>query len=126
LTAAGAAEIGPLADPARGELRMRAQPPPRTIGGEMTVQIHSQMRLCRLQQVASIVEACPEERCPFWEPGGAVVEGRCAFDAVDVSRNPELAGWLLQIRRRLESARSQEEEMEAHRLLHQLVNSSDE
>ena len=63
------------------------------------------MKICRLQYTVGRVEDCPEDRCPFWEPGGRVVEGRCVFEALDVGDNPEFASWLLRIRRRLEAAR---------------------
>lgn len=61
-------------------------------------------------------EVCARERCPFWEPGGAVVPGSCLLErlAVDLSR-PELARYLLKARRRLERARDSEEGEEAHR-----------
>jgi len=67
-------------------------------------------RLCRLQHAAGRVEACPGACCPFWEPGGAVLAGRCALDQVDLSARPELAAWLLRIRKRLEAAGTREDE----------------
>jgi hypothetical protein len=59
-------------------------------------------RLCRLEQAVGVDAACPEERCPYWEPGGAVLEGRCAFEGLDFSRDTEAASLLLGLRRRLE------------------------
>jgi hypothetical protein len=48
-------------------------------------------------------EPCPQERCPFWEPGGAVVAGECVIDRLGVDvRRPDLAAFLLEARERLE------------------------
>jgi hypothetical protein len=63
----------------------------------------SERRLCRLQQTVGVEEDCPEGRCPFWEPGGAVLQGRCAIDHLDLVRRPELASWLLSLRLKLEA-----------------------
>ena len=62
------------------------------------------------------LEPCPRERCAFWEPGGAVVPGACLLErlAVDL-RRPDVAGYLLEARQRLEQARDLEEAEEAHR-----------
>jgi hypothetical protein len=61
-------------------------------------------------------EACPRERCPFWEPGGAVVLGSCLVERLGVDlRRPDLPGYLLETRERLERARDSEETEEAHR-----------
>ncbi len=79
-------------------------------------------RLCRLQYAAGRVEACPEERCPFWEPGGAVIEGRCVFERLDLPGSPKLAAWLLRIRTMLESAHTREEEDEAWHLFYRLLS----
>ncbi len=80
-------------------------------------------RLCSLQFALGRVETCPKEACPFWEPGGAVLEGRCALEGMDLSNEPELAALLLELRLRLQSAKSGEEAAEARRLFHRLVNS---
>jgi len=55
-------------------------------------------RLCRLEQIEGRDVRCPEEKCAFWEPGGAVLEGRCILDRIDVSCEPGLAAWLLEFR----------------------------
>lgn len=62
------------------------------------------------------VEFCPEERCAFWEPGGAVLEGNCLFDrlGLDVS-DRELAACLLEARERIEHAKDLAEAEVAHR-----------
>jgi hypothetical protein len=59
-------------------------------------------RLCRLERALGVDAACPEGRCPFWEPGGAALDGRCVVEGIDFSRDREVAGWLLGVRRRLE------------------------
>ncbi len=48
----------------------------------------------------------PEDACPFWEPGGAALVGRCAFEELDVAADAALATWLLELRERLASAES--------------------
>jgi hypothetical protein len=62
------------------------------------------------------VEVCPRDRCVFWEPGGAVIEGSCLIERLDVDlRRPDLAAYLLETRERIEQARDLEEAEEAHR-----------
>lgn len=61
--------------------------------------------LCRLNSTVGVSEPCPEERCAFWEDGGAVVGGRCAFERIDLQGRTELASLLLSIRTRLEESR---------------------
>jgi hypothetical protein len=58
-------------------------------------------RLCRLEQAVGVDTPCPEDSCAFWEPGGAVLQGRCAVEGVDFGRDCDLALWLLAIRDRL-------------------------
>jgi hypothetical protein len=82
------------------------------------------MNHCQLQYTVGRLEPCPEEQCPFWEPGGAVLEGRCAFDQLDVGDNPELASWLLRVRKRLEAAKAVEEDPRARRLFYRLTKRS--
>jgi hypothetical protein len=78
--------------------------------------------LCRIERVLGRTEVCPEERCPFWEPGGAVLEGRCAFERVDLDEDPEVATLLAQVRRTLESYPGPLEERKARHLFHRLLN----
>jgi hypothetical protein len=78
--------------------------------------------LCRFQAVPGRAQPCPEERCPFWEPGSAVLEGRCAFDRLDRSDSLELAAWHLRIRRMLEAASTPEQEQQAWRLFDRVLN----
>jgi hypothetical protein len=55
---------------------------------------------CRLAAAALRDEACAA-RCPFWEPGGAVLDGRCAFETVDIEGRGPLVTELLDLRGRL-------------------------
>jgi hypothetical protein len=74
-------------------------------------------KTCRLHLMARAeTEVCAHERCAFWEPGGAVVDGNCLIErlGVDVS-TPELASYLLDARERLEQARDLSEAEAAHR-----------
>jgi hypothetical protein len=74
-------------------------------------------KTCSLRLVAQArTEVCPRERCAFWEPGGAVVEGNCLVERLDVDvRRPDLAAYLLETRERLEQARDLAEAEAAHR-----------
>jgi len=78
----------------------------------------SEEATCALRVAAEgVAEPCPRGRCPFWEPGGAVVAGGCVIDRLGVEvRRPDLAGYLLETRRRLEEARTRKELEAAHRL----------
>jgi hypothetical protein len=72
---------------------------------------------CKLRLAArGAAEVCPRERCAFWEPGGAVIEGNCLIErlAIDLT-DGELAEFLLQARERLERARNLAEAEHAHR-----------
>ena len=60
--------------------------------------------------------ACPRERCVFWEPGGAVGDGRCLVERLGADvRRPDLAAYLLDVGRRLEQARDLSAAEAAHR-----------
>ena len=80
-------------------------------------------RLCRLQRSVGVVEDCTEHGCRFWEPGGAALDGRCAFETIDIERHPQLTARLRELRTQLESVPAAQHEHEAHamllRLLHQ-------
>jgi hypothetical protein len=71
---------------------------------------------CMLRLAADgTTEPCPAERCAFWEPGGAVVEGRCLIERLGVDvRRPELAAYLLETRECFEQARDLSEAERAH------------
>jgi hypothetical protein len=65
--------------------------------------------LCSLSVVAGNDEVCPHGWCAFWEQGGAVVEPGCAIERLGVRiDNPQLARYLLDLRRELESVRDSE------------------
>jgi hypothetical protein len=83
-------------------------------------------RVCSLEAVVGKTEACPESACPFWEPGGAALSGRCAFERRGLSADARLASWLLEIRGRLEDASSVEEERVLRSAFRHLLNDSDE
>jgi hypothetical protein len=77
-------------------------------------------RRCRLQYAAGRIEACPEDACPFWEPGGAVLDGRCAIEQLDLKAGAELVSWLLSHRKDLEVAQAGRVPHDAWRLFYQL------
>lgn len=81
---------------------------------------------CTLKAVLGKAEACPEERCPFWEPGGAALGGRCAVEELGLSTDAPLATWLLEIREKLAAASSDDEERTMRGVFHQLLNDSSE
>jgi hypothetical protein len=54
-------------------------------------------RLCHLELAVGRTSSCPEERCGFWDDGCAVTALR-----PDLSTNPELAEFLLALRRAVE------------------------
>src|SRR5437016_757324 len=79
-------------------------------------------RQCRMASIAGRPEECPEDLCPFWEPGAAVLSGRCGFEQIDLADNPDLAGYLLRIRHALEQARTREDEHQTRRLFYHALN----
>ena len=52
--------------------------------------------------------------------------GRCAFEEVGGVPDPALATWLLEIRERLASASTEDEERAMRAVFHQLLNGSAE
>jgi hypothetical protein len=91
----------------------------------MTTTQHT-LRPCSLEAAVGRSAACPEDLCPFWEPGGAVLGGRCAFEKLDITADASLAAWLLEIRGRLEDGSSVEDERTMRAAFHHLLNDSDE
>jgi hypothetical protein len=97
-------------------------PPPRAAilvgmpGGEQM--------LCRLQYEAGRIEACPGERCPFWEEEGLGGEPGCAFHRIqlDLRGRPEVAHHLLRVRRALELSETGRERREALALFYRLID----
>ena len=77
----------------------------------------SEPKNCTLRfHAQGLSELCPRERCAFWEPGGVVVQGNCLIDRLGADvRDPDLAGYLLEARERVEQARDQAEAEAAHR-----------
>jgi hypothetical protein len=78
---------------------------------------HVETKACRLWTVARGTSSpCPRGRCAFWEPGGAVIEAGCSLErlCIDLAQ-PGLAGYLLDVRERLDRARNFEEAEAAHR-----------
>ena len=69
-------------------------------GGATSVrgEMEAEEKLCRLEQVEGRAVRCPGETCAFWEPGGAVLDGRCVLHEIDFGREPGLAKWLLEFR----------------------------
>jgi hypothetical protein len=55
-----------------------------------------------------------------------VLEGRCAFEQLDITADAALATWLLEIRERLASSESTAAAGEARRIFRHLLNGSDE
>jgi hypothetical protein len=83
-------------------------------------------RLCRLHYAAGRIEACPGERCGLWEPGGVVLEGRCALDRVDLIGRPAFVDWLLQLREAMESPGTDLEKREVRNRFYRLLNDGDD
>ena len=74
-------------------------------------------RTCTLRLAAQgQSEECPRERCAFWEPGGAIVEGNCLVEnlGIDLAAR-DLASYLLEARERVEQVRDTAEAEAAHR-----------
>jgi hypothetical protein len=66
-------------------------------------------KLCSLSVVAGGDEVCSHGWCAFWERGGAVVEPGCAIERLGVRIDePQLARYMLDLRRELESVRDAE------------------
>lgn len=77
----------------------------------------TESKTCTLRFAAERrVEECPRDRCAFWEPGGAVLEGSCLIERLGIDLDSaDLASYLLETRERLEQASSSVEAEEAHR-----------
>jgi hypothetical protein len=74
-------------------------------------------KTCSLRLAAQgEIEVCPEDRCVFWESGGAVLKGNCIVERLGIDvRDPELAAYLLEVRERVEQAKDSDEAEAAHR-----------
>lgn len=74
-------------------------------------------KTCTLRRSAHRVsEHCSHDRCGFWEPGGAVLEGGCLIErlGIDLHRR-DLATYLVDTLEFLEQGRNVAEAEEAHR-----------
>ncbi len=67
--------------------------------------------LCTLHLATGRHEECPGPACAFWEEGGAVVDSGCVFERVrlELDARPDVAQWMLDIRRGLETAQTAEQ-----------------
>jgi hypothetical protein len=74
------------------------------------------MTACRMKQTLGKIEPCPGSRCPFWS------DDSCAFREVELDERPDLAGFLLEIRNKLETLRAQEDEDAARQLFYERLN----
>jgi hypothetical protein len=81
-------------------------------------------RLCSLEEAVGRAVVCGERACAFWEPGGAVLHGRCAFERLELGGRSELAEELLRIQAFFDSAESAHAEQAARHLYHRLLNES--
>ena len=111
---------------AAAEIRARYDASPLRGGEDVRMDTECATRLCTLESAVGKHEACPEGACPFWEPGGAVLGGRCTFEELDIEADAALATWLLELRDRLASAESTAAADEVHSLFSHLLNDSDE
>jgi hypothetical protein len=76
---------------------------------------------CRLAAVAKADEAC-RATCPFWEPGGAVLHGRCAFEEVDLEGRAALVVELLELRQHLLGLGVDAQVDELRHMFHRVLN----
>jgi hypothetical protein len=83
-------------------------------------------RLCTLEAAVGKAGACPEKRCPFWEPGGAALGGRCAVEDLGLVADVPLATYLHELRAKLETASSEDEQQARRSAFHQLLSSTSE
>jgi hypothetical protein len=83
-------------------------------------------RYCSLAAAVDRDDVCPEGACPFWEPGGAALGGRCAVERLGVEADAALARWLLEIREKLAATSSEGEERAMRSAFHHLLNDSSE
>jgi hypothetical protein len=79
---------------------------------------------CSLRAAVGERELCPGHECSFWEDGGATVAAGCAVErlGIPVARQPELAGYLLDLRLTLEAVRSKADRADARRRFAELLN----
>lgn len=87
---------------------MAAQPRPRDAAAVVEVR-------CRIASSGDGAEPCVEGACPFWEHGTA--EAGCALERLQLELDrPDIAAYLLDMRRALDAARTVRARDEARRL----------
>ena len=88
----------------------------------MTSRVTS--KLCSLRDAVGERELCPGADCAFWEEGGAVLEAGCAVErlGVPVERQRDLGRHLLELRLRVEGARTELQRRDARRRFSELLN----
>jgi hypothetical protein len=84
------------------------------------------MKACRLDALSGRNSGCPRDACPFWEPGGAVIDPSCAFERLDLAGRPGIVAELLRMRAQLMATASAAEERCARLSLHRLLSDSRE
>jgi hypothetical protein len=99
---------------------------PTDVGVQPSVHPKPMSRLCRLDALAGQERVCNESRCAFWQPGGAVLEGRCVFEQVDLAGRAALVSELRGLRDVLEAGASDAERTAAEHRYHHLLNDSAE
>jgi hypothetical protein len=77
---------------------------------------------CHLELLVGRKVACSHSACPFWEPGGAVIEARCAFERLHFSLTPDVAVELLQLRDALLEAAGVGQRTVARRAFYRRLN----
>jgi len=87
--------------------------------------VAQETRPCSLAAAVGKEQACPGETCPFWEPGGAALGGRCAVEQLGVAADAELARWLLEIREKLAAAGPEDDERVMRSVFHHLLDDSE-
>jgi hypothetical protein len=84
--------------------------------------IEHERKICSLHLALRQREECPGAACPFWEEGGALLDEACVIERLSLdAHGPSLAGYLLELRAQLESARDNSERQAAWRLFAQVV-----
>ncbi len=91
----------------------------------MTTPSGGTARLCRIAAAIGRAEPCSENGCPFWEPGGAALEGRCAVERLDLHGRDDVPELLLRLRARLGEAVTTADAERARRELYALIDTGD-
>ncbi len=58
--------------------------------------------MCVLEAAAGVVEPCDGPSCPFWEPGGAMLQETCAVERLGILAIPAAVECFRETRRELE------------------------